>query len=83
MSNNINKYSIFCRTQFGQIFHTKYIYDFIIVGGGSCGCILANRLSENKNFRILLIGAGPEKQPKDILDTNSIENDKYDQHYKT
>ena len=34
-------------------------YDYVIVGAGSAGCVLANKLGEDKGHRILILEAGP------------------------
>ncbi|MDD9906902.1 MAG: GMC family oxidoreductase N-terminal domain-containing protein [Rhodospirillaceae bacterium] len=50
-------------------------FDYIIVGGGSAGCTLANRLTARENNRVLVCEAGedtpPGNVPSEVLDSYS------------
>ena len=61
-------------------------YDYIIVGAGSAGCVLANRLSANNAVKVLLIEAGPSDSRREVSIPAawvSLFKSELDWHYET
>ena len=62
------------------------MYDYVIAGAGSAGCVLAARLSENPDVRVLLLEAGPPDTADEIhipAAVNLLFQTAYDWNYQT
>uniref|UniRef100_A0A1Y9H2T1 Glucose-methanol-choline oxidoreductase N-terminal domain-containing protein n=1 Tax=Anopheles dirus TaxID=7168 RepID=A0A1Y9H2T1_9DIPT len=60
-------------------------FDYIIVGAGTAGCVLANKLSENPNVTVLLVEAGDTFGAASIIPliSTAMQGTKYDWAFRT
>lgn len=64
----------------------KSEYDYVIIGAGPAGCVLANRLSENERNSVLLLEAGNAENPfvtNTPMAAPNLQSTNYNWNYQT
>ena len=63
------------------------MFDYVIVGGGSAGCVVAARLAEDPDCRVLLLEAGPGRRALEEVQVpaaySRLFRSRYDWNYVT